>query len=53
LHAFLEHWGLINFNVESYLRPAKIQLGGSGNISQDLINVVSNGYLKLSDAERL
>jgi len=24
LHAFLEHWGLINFNVEPYLIPAKI-----------------------------
>ena len=24
LHTFLEHWGLINFNVEPYLRPAKI-----------------------------
>ena len=33
LHAFLEHWGLINFNVEPYLRPAKIQLGESGNVS--------------------
>jgi len=33
LHAFLEHWGLINFNVEPYLRPPKISLGESGNIS--------------------
>lgn len=24
LHAFLEHWGLINFNVSTYLRPPKI-----------------------------
>ena len=24
LHAFLEHWGIINFNVEPHLKPAKI-----------------------------
>ena len=53
LHAFLEQWGLINFHVESYLKPAKIQLGGSGNISQELIEVVAKGYLKLGDAQRL
>ena len=53
LHAFLEQWGLINFNVDSYLRPPKIPLGGSGAISQDLIKVISQGYLKLQDAEAL
>jgi ribosomal protein S27E len=32
LHAFLEHWGLINFNVDShnYLKPPRIHLGSSG-----------------------
>jgi len=29
LHAFLEHWGLINFNVSTYLRPPKIHLGSA------------------------
>ena len=53
LHAFLEQWGLINFNVESQLKPPKIQLGASGAISQELINVISKGYLKLSDADML
>ncbi len=24
LHAFLEHWGLINFNVQPHLRPTKM-----------------------------
>ena len=24
LHAFLEHWGLINFNVDPNLKPAKV-----------------------------
>lgn len=50
LHAFLEQWGLINFLVESHLRPVKIQLGGSGAISQDLIDVVTKGHIKLADA---
>jgi hypothetical protein len=53
LHAFLEQWGLINFHVESHLKPAKIQLGGSGNVSHELIDVVSKGFLKLGDAHRL
>ena len=53
LHAFLEQWGLINFNVNSYLRPPKITLSGNELISQELIDVVSKGYLKLSDAEVL
>jgi SWI/SNF related-matrix-associated actin-dependent regulator of chromatin subfamily C len=33
LHAFLEHWGLINFNVDPELKPPKIHLGGTGNIN--------------------
>ena len=51
LHAFLEQWGLINFHVDSYLRPPRIQLGGSGTLSKELIEVVAKGYLNLSDAE--
>lgn len=51
LHAFLEQWGLINFHVDAYLRPPRIQLGGSGSLSKELIDVVSKGYLSLSDAE--
>ena len=53
LHAFLEQWGLINFNVSSYLKPPKISLKDNETISQELIDVVSKGYLKLSDAEAL
>ena len=52
LHAFLEQWGIINFNVNSFLRPPKIALGG-GAVSHGLIDVISKGYLKLSDAEAL
>lgn len=47
LHAFLEHWGLINFNVDPSLKPAKLQLGASGNINNSIIDVAAKGYLKL------
>lgn len=53
LHAFLEHWGLINFNVDPQLRPTKIQLGGSGNINNTIIDVAAKGYLKINEAEQI
>ena len=56
LHAFLEHWGLINFNVDnqSCLKPPKIHLGQSGGgVSAPLVDLVSQGYIKLSEAEHL
>lgn len=53
LHAFLEHWGLINFNVEPYLRPAKIQLGESGNMSSAVIDAASKGYINVAEAKRI
>lgn len=53
LHAFLEHWGLINFNVSVLLRPPKLQLGNGQKVSPDLLDIVSKGYLKLADAEAL
>jgi len=51
LHAFLEQWGLINFHVDSYLRPPRIHLGGNGALPRELIEIVAKGYLNLSDAE--
>lgn len=51
LHAFLEHWGLINFNVDPHLKPTKIQLGASGSINSSVIDVAAKGYLKLQEAE--
>ncbi len=53
LHAFLEHWGLINFNVDPQLKPAKVQLGASGNLNPNIIDVASKGYLKVQEAELL
>ena len=51
LHAFLEQWGLINFHVDSYLRPPRIQLGGTASLTPELVDVVAKGYLNMSDAE--
>ena len=53
LHAFLEHWGLINFNVEPQLKPVKIHLGQSGSLNNQLIDVAAKGFLKMSEAEAL
>ena len=53
LHAFLEHWGLINFNVDPQLRPPKVQLGASGNIHQGVVEIAAKGYLKVQEAELL
>lgn len=52
LHAFLELWGLINFNVDPHLRPPKIQLGGS-SMNPQLIDIAAKGYLKVQEAEAL
>ena len=53
LHAFLEHWGLINFNVEPYLIPAKIQLGDSGNVSGSVIEAAAKGYINVAEAKAI
>eukprot|EP00350_Pseudokeronopsis_sp_OXSARD2_P002553 CAMPEP_0170567850 /NCGR_PEP_ID=MMETSP0211-20121228/80750_1 /TAXON_ID=311385 /ORGANISM="Pseudokeronopsis sp., Strain OXSARD2" /LENGTH=213 /DNA_ID=CAMNT_0010889433 /DNA_START=417 /DNA_END=1061 /DNA_ORIENTATION=- len=53
LHAFLEHWGLINFNVDPMLKPPKVNLSGSGLVDQNLIDIATKGYLKVGEAENL
>mmetsp|Transcript_7760 Transcript_7760/g.13021 ORF Transcript_7760/g.13021 Transcript_7760/m.13021 type:complete len:188 (-) Transcript_7760:1331-1894(-) len=53
LHAFLEHWGLINFHVEQSLRPAKIVLGESGNISNQVIDAAAKGYINVAEAKKI
>lgn len=53
LHAFLEHWGIINFNVSTFLRPPKLHLSCSDAVPQSLAEIVQKGYLKLQDSERL
>lgn len=53
LHAFLEHWGLINFNVQPHLKPTKLSLGPGGNLNQNLIDLAVKGFIKMSEAEAL
>lgn len=49
----MEHWGLINFNVSTYLRPPKLHLGSASKTPSELVDIVTKGYLKLADAEFL
>jgi len=53
LHAFLEHWGLINFNVDPCLKPPKVHLSHSGAISPSVIDAASKGYLRIQEAEHI
>jgi len=53
LHAFLEHWGLINFNVDSSLRPAKVVLGEGGTVCSEVIDAASRGFVSLAEAKKI
>ena len=53
LHAFLEHWGIINFSVEHNLRPAKIVLNDSGNVHQAVIDAAAKGFISLAEAKAI
>jgi SWI/SNF related-matrix-associated actin-dependent regulator of chromatin subfamily C len=53
LHGFLEHWGLINFSVDSALKPAKVQLGESGIVNPQVIDVAAKGYINLAEAKKI
>lgn len=44
VHAFLEQWGLINFNVQPYLKPHKISVIKESSYNKVLINA-ANKYL--------
>ena len=45
IHSFLEHWGLINFNVEPYLKPHKISVIKEASYNKVLINAANKYYL--------
>ena len=45
VHAFLEQWGLINFNVEPYLKPHKVSVMKETSYSKVLINAANKYYL--------
>ena len=44
VHGFLEHWGLINFNVEPYYKPHKISVIKEASYNKVLVNA-ANKYL--------
>ncbi len=44
VHAFLEQWGLINFNVEPFYKPHKISVIKEGAFNKVLVNA-ANRYL--------
>ena len=44
VHAFLEKWGLINFNVEPFYKPHKISVIKEGTFNKVLVNA-ANRYL--------
>ena len=45
VHAFLELWGLINFQVEPYYKPHKFSLLKESSYSKVLINAANKHYL--------
>lgn len=44
VHAFLEKWGLINFNVDPYYKPHKISVIKEFSYNKVLVNA-ANRYL--------
>mmetsp|Transcript_45565 Transcript_45565/g.33312 ORF Transcript_45565/g.33312 Transcript_45565/m.33312 type:complete len:144 (+) Transcript_45565:451-882(+) len=51
VHAFLEHWGLINFNVEPYLKPHHIALVKEAGYSKVLVNAANKHQLAKNEEE--
>ena len=45
VHAFLEMWGLINFQVEPYYKPHKFSLLKESSYSKVLINAANKHFL--------
>ena len=51
LHAFLEKWGLINFNVQPDLKPHKMSLLKENTYSKVLINATNKEHLTKNEHE--
>jgi len=51
LHAFLELWGLINFNVDPFQKPHKITLNREGSYTKYLVNAANKYFLERSEQE--
>lgn len=53
LHAFLELWGLINFNVDPFQKPHKITLNREGSFTKYLVNAANKHFIERSEQEIL
>ena len=53
VHAFLEKWGLINFNVQPDLKPHKMSLLKENTYSKVLINATNQNHLSKNENEYL
>ena len=51
IHAFLEKWGLINFNVQPDLKPHKMSLLKENTYSKVLINATNREHLTKNENE--
>lgn len=45
VHSFLEHWGLINFNVDPYAKPHKISVIKEASYNKVLVNAANKHIL--------
>ena len=53
VHGFLESVGLINFNVEPYLKPHKLSLLKESSYSRVLVNAANKHQLSRNEDEYL
>lgn len=53
VHAFLEKWGLINFNVQPELKPVRPSLLKENTYSKVLINATNMHHLTKNEGEYL
>lgn len=53
VHAFLEKWGLINFNVQPELKPQRRSLLKESTYSKVLINAANMHHLTKNETEYL
>ena len=53
VHAFLEKWGLINFNVQPELKPVHRSLLKESTYSKVLINATNMHHLTKNETEYL
>jgi SWI/SNF related-matrix-associated actin-dependent regulator of chromatin subfamily C len=44
VHCFLEHWGLINFNVDPYNKPHKVSMGRDQNQDRIFVNTANKHF---------